>query len=39
MVRGKHLKLGEKEGTKQGHCQQNLDSEITASVTICQVRN
>jgi hypothetical protein len=25
--------------TKREHGQQNLDSEITASVTICQVRN
>jgi hypothetical protein len=28
-----------KEGTKRGHCQQNLDLEITASVIICQLRN
>jgi hypothetical protein len=28
-----------KEGTKRGHGQQNLELEITASVTICQVRN
>jgi len=27
------------EGAKRGHCQQNLDSKVTASVTICQVRN
>jgi hypothetical protein len=40
-VRGarKHTGLGKKGRTKRGHCQQNLDLEITASVTICQVRN
>jgi hypothetical protein len=34
-----HTELRKKEGTKLGHGQQNLDLEVTASVTICQVRN
>src|SRR5260370_18902479 len=34
-----HLGLPGKGGAGRGHCQQNLDMEITASVTICQVRN
>src|SRR5713101_8599276 len=34
-----HTGLRGKGGTKRGHCQQNLGLEITASVTICQVRN
>jgi len=34
-----HTGLLLKGGTKRGHCQQNLGLEITASVTICQVRN
>jgi len=29
----------DKRKAKRGHCQQNLALEITASVTICQVRN
>ena len=33
------LGLRGKGGAGGGHCQQNLDSEITASVTICQVKN
>jgi len=39
MVRGMHFEWVKKGGTKRGHCQRNLDLEITASVTICQVRN
>ena len=39
MVRGKHPGLGKKEGMKRRHGQQNLELEITASVTICQVIN
>ena len=39
MVCGMHCEWGKKGGTKRGHGQQNFGLEITASVTICQVRN
>src|ERR1700730_15440387 len=34
-----HTGLWGKGGRERGHVQQNLDQYITASVTICQVRN
>ena len=34
-----HTGLGKKEEMKRVHCQQNLVLDISASVTICQVRN
>jgi hypothetical protein len=38
MVRGVHCEWIKEGGTERGHCQQNLGSKITASVTICQLR-
>jgi hypothetical protein len=39
MVSGVHCEWVKEEGTKRGHGQQNIGLEITASVTVCQVRN
>ena len=39
MACGMNFEWLKEGGPKRGHCQQNLGPEITASVTICQVRN